>query len=91
MRIKSMPRFIFFLTLLFIIISCITNMFLNKVFSHEETKYENVTVCKGETLWSIASSLDGNISENIYNIKKINNLENSDLYIGQELIIPINN
>ena len=71
MRIKSMPKFIFFLTILFIIISCITNMFLNKVFSHEEAKYKYITVCHGETLWSIASDLKGNINENIYNIKKL--------------------
>lgn len=90
MRIKSMPRFIFFLTILFIIISCITNMFLNKVFSHEKESYEYVTVCKGETLWSIASNLNGNINENIYNIKKLNKLEDSKLYVGQHLIIPNN-
>lgn len=91
MRIKNMPRFILFLTILFVIISCLTNMFFNKVFSHEEPKYKNITVCQGETLWSIAKELDGNISENIYNIKKLNNLQNSNLYIGQELVIPDNN
>ena len=45
-------------------------MFLYKVFSHEEQKYKNVVVCKGETLWSIAKELDGNVNENIYNIQK---------------------
>ena len=88
MRIKNMPRFILFLAILFVAISCLTNMFFNKVFSYEEPKYKNVVVCQGETLWSIASELDGNINENIYNIKKLNNLSNSNLFIGQELIIP---
>ena len=91
MRIKNMPRFIFFLTILFVAISSITNMFFNRVFSYEEPKYKNVVVCQGETLWSIASELEGNINENIYNIKKLNNLENSSLYIGQELVIPDTN
>ena len=54
----------------------------------EEEKYENIIVCAGETLWSIASNIDGNINENIYNIKKLNNLTSSILYIGQELIVP---
>ena len=83
-----MPRFILFLTILFVIISCITNMFLNKVFSCEALKYTSVIVCQGETLWAIAKDLNGNINENIYNIKKLNNLKTSNLYIGQELIIP---
>ena len=89
MRIKNMPRFILFLTILFVIISCITNMFFNKVFSYEEQKYKSITICQGDTLWSIASTLDGNINENIYNIKKLNSLESSLLFIGQELIVPI--
>lgn len=88
MRIKNMKRFITFLSVLFIAISFLTNMLLNKVFSHEEEKYKNITVCQGETLWSIASNLKGNINKNIYDIKKLNNLDNSNLYIGQELIIP---
>ena len=90
MRIKSMPRFILFLTILFFIVSFLTNMFLYKVFSHEEQKYKNVVVCKGETLWSIAKELAGNVNENIYNIKKLNNLSSSNLYVGQTLMVPDN-
>ena len=33
------------------------------------------TVKNGDTLWSIASSLEGNVRENIYNIKEANNLQ----------------
>ena len=90
MRIKSMPRFILFLSILFVLISCLTNMFINSVFSYEEPKYETITVCKGETLWSIASGLKGNVNEKVFEIKKLNNLENSNLYIGQTLVIPSN-
>lgn len=91
MRIKNMPRFILSLTILFTVISFLTSMFVTKVFSREEEKYQSVIVCKGETLWSIASNLNGNINENIYNIKKLNNLVNSSIYVGQELIIPMSN
>lgn len=83
-----MPRFITFLVILFVIISCITNMFINKVFSHENEKYQNITVCEGESLWTIAASLDGNINENIYQIKKMNHLDSSVIYVGQNLIVP---
>ena len=88
MRIKNMPRFLTFLIILFIAISCITSMFLNKVFSHEVEKFESITVCQGETLWSIADKMGGNISKNIYEIKKLNNLKDSVIYAGQELLIP---
>lgn len=88
MRIKSMPRFILSLTILFVIISFITNMFLYKVFSFEKTNYESTIVCQGDTLWSIASKLEGNINENIYNIKQLNNLNTSALHVGQVLIVP---
>ena len=88
MRIKSMPRFITFLIILFVIISFFTNMFINKVFSHEEDQYENITVSEGESLWLIASKLDGDINKNIYEIKKLNNLDSSMVYAGQSLLIP---
>ncbi len=88
MRIKNMKRFITFLTILFIGISFLTNMFLNKVFSHEQEKYQSIMVSQGDTLWSIASGLKGNVNENIYNIKKLNNLDSSNIFIGQELVIP---
>lgn len=91
MKIKSMPRFITFLIILFIIISCITNMFINKVFSHEQEKFQNITVSQGDSLWTIAKELGGNVNENVYEIKKLNNLESSIIYVGQSLIIPENN
>ena len=88
MKIKSMPRFITFLVILFVIISCITNLFISKVFSHEIEKYNHVTVCEGDSLWTIATALGGNVNENIYHIKKINQLDSSIVYVGQNLLIP---
>lgn len=88
MRIKSMPRFIISMSIIFIVIFSIFNGVFGVVFSHEKPTYEKVIVAKGDTLWSIAQAIDGNINENIFEIKKINNLNNSDIYIGQELLIP---
>lgn len=90
MKIVNMPRFITFLVILFVIISFFMNMFINKVFSHEEEQYENVTICEGESLWTIASNLKGDINRNIYEIKKLNNLDSSIVYVGQNLMIPEN-
>lgn len=88
MRIKSMPRFIISMSIIFVLMFSIFNCIFGGVFSYQEPTYEKVIVSNGDTLWSIAKSLDGNINENIFEIKKINNLNNSDIYIGQELLIP---
>lgn len=89
MRIKNMKRFIISMTIILTFIIFLCSIITNKVFSHEEQKYKTITISSGDTLWAIASELNGNINENIYNIKKINNLEKSNLHVGQELLIPV--
>ena len=55
-------------------------------------KLSNITsykVEKGETLWSIALKNDvKNVEEFIFNTKKINNIQNSQIFVDQTLIIP---
>lgn len=89
MRIKNTKRFILSLTLLFVLISFLCSMVTNKVFSYTMPEYKTIKISQGDTLWSIASKLEGNVSENIYQIKKANSLQNSCIYIGQELLVPI--
>lgn len=89
MRIKNMKRFVISMTIILTFIIFICNVITTKVFSHEEETYKTIKISTGDTLWAIASELDGNINENIYTIKKINNLEQSNLYVGQELLIPV--
>jgi LysM repeat protein len=89
MRIKSMPRFIISLSIIFIILAMLFNTFNSKVFSYQTPKYDSTIVSKGDTLWSIAKNYNGNINEKIYEIKKAHNLDSSNLYVGQELLIPI--
>lgn len=79
--------------IIFTVIICIGS----NVFSHKETKYKTKYVSSGETLWNIAKQEQTNneyyyktdIRDIIESIKKLNNLNNNDLYINQELIIPI--
>lgn len=88
MRIVNLPRFIISMIIIVCVISFITSMLTTKVFSATPLQYESVVVSEGETLWSIANNIGGNINKNIYEIKKINNLEGSIIYVGQELKIP---
>ena len=50
-----------------------------------------VTVKSGDTLWSIANEYckDGDVRDFVYEIKKENSLKNSNLYVGQKLLIPV--
>ena len=88
MRIKNKKRFIISLTILFVLISFICNIVSTKVFSYTSLEYAEITVSQGDTLWSIASKMDGDINKNIYEIKKVNNLKTSYIYAGHTLIIP---
>jgi LysM repeat protein len=88
MKIVNLPRFIVSMTIIVCIIFFVMSMLTNVVFSASPVEYETITVAEGDTLWSIASALEGNIRENIYTIKEINNLESSMIYVGQEILVP---
>ena len=89
MRIKNKARFIITMSIIFLGVFFIVSMLTTKVFSYEKVQYSKVIVSNGDTLWSIAGEMKGNINKNIYEIKKVNNLEQSNLYVGQELLIPV--
>lgn len=57
----------------------------NKGFKYQEPYSSEVyTVQRGDTLWSISKKLNTSVNE----IKKLNNLSNNLLYIGQSLRVP---
>lgn len=61
-------------------------------FTQKETSYKNIEIEDGQTLWEIVESEFGNnvdIRKYVYQIKKINNLQNSNIHPGQIIKIPI--
>ena len=72
-------------------------IFCSKTYSNVDINYKDEYVISGDTLWSISKEESKNnkyfenkdIREIVNEIKRINNLKNSDLKIGQKLIIPI--
>ena len=87
---------IFITGVLLTVMICIVTV--SKVSASEHGKREKfvkaITIESGDTLWDIASDLcknneNLNIQNVVIDIKKINGLNNSDIYVGQQLSIPI--
>ena len=57
----------------------------------KEPTFKKITVKNGDTLWGIAQKhyVDGDIREYIHEIKTVNKLSSSDIFIGDRLILPV--
>ena len=59
--------------------------------SSGESKYTQLVVAPGESLWSIAAMVaaDGQIAATVADIVAVNNLTGADLSAGMRLLVPI--
>lgn len=79
------------LAIIFILFNAITNV----TFGSRNIETTTIYVERNDTLWSIATSICKNSTENlnvqnvIIKIKKLNKLTESTIYYGQELKIPV--
>ncbi len=94
--IKSKLRFIFFLTLIFVSFTFAVNGYLGlgNSSSLTEIKHIEIEVMYGDSLWSIAQEYgkkDNDIRESVYQIASLNNIEGSEIYVGQKLTVPVYN
>ena len=96
MRIVNKKKFIRMVILIIGIITISLIGFSNISFSKGEIKTKTIYVSTGDTLWTIATEEqennsyyeDKDIRDIIYEIKKLNNLNNnSNLIAGQKLVI----
>lgn len=99
-KTKSKPKTNFKiknLLLLVLAIIAINSIFLNNnSYSKVEVKYKTELISSGDTLWSIAKResqnnkyyQDKDLREIVYDLKQVNNLQASDLIIGQKIKIP---
>lgn len=88
MRIVNKKKFVLSVTILTLLIISIFNLAFANV-EKSITIDEHTVVC-GETLWSIATKYkkEGqDIREYIYELRKLNNLENCSLNVGQDILI----
>lgn len=78
-----------FISILFLVLS-------SRAFSYGEITYRKQYVAGGDTIWKIAEEVKENnsyyenksIGEIVFDLKRVNDLKNSQLSIGQELKIP---
>ena len=90
--ILSTWRFAVFLSMIFLIVLTAFFLFFNHTDAKNLVQYQTIQVNQGDTLWAIAGNWapEGmDVREYIYNIKKANNMERSDIYAGDELLLPV--
>ena len=96
MKIINYKKFFKGMCLIIVLIVISFILIGNVSFSYTTKKYKTIYVCSGDTLWSIATNLQNteyykgkDVRDIISDVKLINNLKNSNLSIGDELIIPV--
>ncbi len=87
---KKVFKNILFLFVVIVIIVVSTS----NVSAKREFVTKDITIDSADTLWSLARNIsnkntDLNIQKVIYDIEEINGLENSDIYVGQVLKLPV--
>ena len=88
MIIKNKFKFIRSVTIIVFLLITLLSTSIAK--TNEEAEILPHIVCKGDTLWTIAKEYkadDKEIRQYIYELKKLNNMTNSNIYEGQTLKI----
>ncbi|MCI8636797.1 MAG: LysM peptidoglycan-binding domain-containing protein [Clostridia bacterium] len=93
-KTKFIRSVIILVALIFLILLGMTN-----TYSKTEVAYKENYILDGDTLWSVAEEQTNtneyyknkDIREVVYEIKKINNIEDGKLEIGQKIVIPYYN
>ena len=69
-------------------LACLTKMLIFNLFENEEIHTEEYTVSANDTLWSIACEYSkGDVREYVYNLRKLNNIDDCIIYPGQVIQI----
>ena len=91
MRITNKYKFIRGITILVFLLLTLFNTSIAKI-NKTEAEYINYIVTTGETLWSIAKEYtpdSKDIRQTINEIKELNNMTNSNIYVGQVIKVKL--
>lgn len=88
-RLVNRKRF-YSIVFLALVVILLTGLAVGAAAGNARAENRMVTVMPGDTLWEIASenSTNMDIRKYIYEIKKMNGLEDATIYVGQELLLP---
>ncbi|WFA09735.1 LysM peptidoglycan-binding domain-containing protein [Tissierella sp. Yu-01] len=95
--IVDSKRFFAFITFVLLIFSLVLTLIFTFSKAHSSSynqEYKEYHVVTGDSLWDISlrnMPEDYDVREMIYNIKKLNNMETSEIYHGDTIKIPIYN
>ena len=97
MKIKNVKKFIRGILIVLGIIFVLSLIIVKSTLSYAIKEYKTIHVKSGDTLWSIALDMQENnsyykgkdIRYIIADLKEINKLNTSNLYMEQELQIPV--
>ena len=97
MKIVNVKKFVRSIVIVLLIIFGISLVFAKGTLSHKEAEYKKLYVSEGDTLWTIAYDLqksndyykNKDIRYIIEDMKQINSLKSSSIYVNQELMIPV--
>lgn len=96
MKIVNKAKFVRTMSVILILLFvCV--FFSSKTYSNVEIGYKEIFISSGDTLWGIGQDEfinnkyfeNKDIREVVNIIKKINNLENTNLVEGQKILVPI--
>ena len=84
-------RMRFFTVIVTALLLSFTFLFCSSVYGYKPPRYKILRVTQGDTLWAIGESYKANcdIREYIFEVKKANNLSDSDIYPGMNLKLPV--
>ncbi|MFO7814584.1 MAG: LysM peptidoglycan-binding domain-containing protein [Halanaerobiales bacterium] len=89
---RSKLQIVLVISVILVSIIIIISILSLKVMTEKEVYYKDIEIKNGQTLWQIVENefgSDSNIRKYVYQIKQINNLQNSNLSPGQVIKIPI--
>lgn len=90
-HLKTSISLLLFLLIISISISMVSSYYKNKT-QNKTISYEEVVVKKGDTIWNISikyTPKDKDVRKTVYEIRKINNLNDCIIFPGQTLKVPI--
>lgn len=97
-KIVNFRKFFVSNVILVLLVSGCIFAIVNITYSHSDQRYKTIYTEEGDTLWNIANIEKENNSHYknkdiryiVNDIKQTNNLQISDLKVGQKLLVPIN-